>query len=118
MGNGKGNFTVNRKEINVIGDNKALAELLSANGSSLFLISSNSDSLHVFHLNQPAQKIISINPDDTYAIITFRNGNKCCREFYYGSTYLSQSTRRLTISADIQSVAIYNSKGNKRVLNF
>ena len=117
-GNGKGNFTVNRKEINVIGDNKAIAELISANGSSLFLISSNSDSLHVYRLNQAPQKIISINPDDTYANITFRNGMKCRREFYYGSTYLSQSTRRLTISPNIQSVVIYNSTGNKRVLNF
>ncbi len=102
----------------MIGDNKAVAELFNANGSSLFLISSSSDSLHVFRLNQPAQKIVSINADDTYAIITFRNGNKCRREFYYGSTYLSQSTRRLTISKDIQSVTVYNSQGNKRVLNF
>jgi hypothetical protein len=118
FGDGKGNFTVNRKEINAIGDNKAIAELISANGSSLFLISSNSDSLHVYRLNQPSQKIVSINPDDTYAIIAFRNGTKCRREFYYGSTYLSQSTRQLTISPNIRSVDVYNSAGNKRELNF
>jgi hypothetical protein len=115
---GQGNFTVNRKELNVIGDNKAVAELLNANDSSLFLISSNSDSLHVCRLNQSAQKIVSIYPDDTYAIITFRNGVKSRNEFYYGSTYLSQSTRRLTISSNIQSMVIYNSVGTKRVLNF
>jgi enediyne biosynthesis protein E4 len=118
IGNGKGNFTANRKEINVIGDNKAVVELLNANGSSMFLIGSNSDSLHVYRLNEHGEKIVSINPDDTYAIITFRNGTRCRREFYYGSTYLSQSTRRLTISPNIQSVIIYNSAGNKRALNF
>ncbi|HXL56595.1 MAG TPA: FG-GAP-like repeat-containing protein, partial [Chitinophagaceae bacterium] len=118
IGDGKGNFTVNRRELNVVGDNKAVAELLNANGSSLFLISSNSDSLHTYRLNQPAQKIVSIYPDDSYAIITFRNGVKCRREFYYGSTYLSQSTHRLTITPNIQSVIIYNAAGNKRALNF
>jgi hypothetical protein len=118
IGNGKGQFTVNRKEINVIGDNKAISELVNADSSSLFLISSNSDSLHVYSLNQSPQKIVSISPDETYAIITFRDGKKCRREFYYGSTYLSQSTRRLTISPNIQSVVIYDSAGNKRELNF
>ncbi len=117
-GNGKGKFAVNRKEINVIGDNKAIAEIRGANGSSKFLISSNSDSLHSYRLNQPRQKIVSISPDDTYANITLRNGMKCRQEFYFGSSYLSQSSRRLTISSNIQSVVIYNSSGKKRELSF
>jgi enediyne biosynthesis protein E4 len=118
FGDGKGNFTVNRKEINIIGDNKALAELLNEKGSSIFLISSNADSLHAYRLNQNAQKIVSISPDETYVILSFRNGIKRRQEFYFGSGYLSQSTRYLTISPNIQSVVIYNSAGNKRELNF
>jgi hypothetical protein len=118
MGDGKGNFTVDRTQLNVIGDNKAVAELLTANGSSIFLLSSNSDSLHAYRLNVPSQKFISVNPDDTYAIINFRNGTKYRQEFYYGSSYLSQSTRRFTISPNIQSAIIYNSAGNKRELKF
>lgn len=118
IGDGKGKFTADRKEINVIGDNKAVAEMAGANGSSMVLISSNSDSLHAYRLNQPHQKIVSVNSDDTYAIITFRNGMKCRKEFYYGSSYLSQSSRRLTISPNIHSVAIYNSAGKKREFSF
>jgi hypothetical protein len=95
-----------------------VAELLTANGSSIFLLSSNSDSLHAYRLNVPSQKFISVNPDDTYAIINFRNGTKYRQEFYYGSSYLSQSTRRFTISPNIQSAIIYNSAGNKRELKF
>lgn len=117
-GDGKGNFTVDRRQLNVIGDNKAVAELFEANGSSIFLISSNSDSLHAYRLNAPSQKIISINPDETYALINFRNGAKRRQEFYYGSGYISQSSRHLPISPDIQSVIIYNSAGNKRELKF
>jgi ABC-type Fe2+-enterobactin transport system substrate-binding protein len=118
VGNGKGNFTANRKMINVTGDNKAVAELIDANGSSLFLISSNSDSLHASRLNELKQKVVSIHPDETYAIITNQSGIKYRQEFYYGNTYLSQSTRRLTISPNIKSLVIYNYSGNKRIVNF
>ena len=118
IGDGKGKFTADRKEINVIGDNKAVAEMLGANGSSIFLISSNADSLHAYRLNQPHQKSVSINPDETYASITFRNGMRCRQEFYYGTSYLSQSARRLAISPYIQSVIIYNSSGKKRAISF
>ncbi len=118
LGNGKGIFTINRKEINVEGDNKALVELIDGNGSSLFLISSNSDSLQTYRLNLPKQNIISIHPDETYAIVTNGKGLKSRREFYYGSTYLSQSTRRFTIPPGIKSVVIYNTAGNKRTLSF
>ncbi|MEJ7685128.1 MAG: VCBS repeat-containing protein [Segetibacter sp.] len=118
LGNGKGKFTANRKEINVIGDNKAVAELMNTNGSSIFLISSNSDSIHSYRLNQSNQKIVAINPDDSYASITFWNGKKCRQEFYYGSSYLSQSSRRLTISPYIRSVVIYNTEGRMREIKF
>ena len=117
-GNGKGNFTADRKEINVIGDNKGLSQLINANGSTLFLVSSNADSLHVYRLNEAKQKIVAINANDAYAILTARNGMKYRQEFYYGSTYLSQSSRRLTVAANIKSVVIYNNSGNKRELNF
>jgi enediyne biosynthesis protein E4 len=117
-GNGKGKFTTNRKEINTKGDNKAIAELISADGASLFLISSNSDSLKVYRMNENRQKTISINPGETYAIVTGRNGINYRQEFYYGSSYLSQSGRHLTISPNIQSAVIYNYSGKKREFKF
>ncbi|MEO7984878.1 MAG: FG-GAP-like repeat-containing protein, partial [Bacteroidota bacterium] len=117
MGNGKGSFTANRKEINVIGDNKAVAEIQGADGASIFLISSNNDSLHAYRLNQPGQRAVPVNADDTYAVITFKNGIKRRQEFYYGSSYLSQSGRRLFISPNIQTIVIFNSSGKKRVVN-
>ena len=118
LGNGKGKFTANRKQINATGDNKAIAELISADGSSLFLISSNSDSLKVYRMHQARQKTILINPDETYAIVTSRHGIKYRQEFYYGNTYLSQSGRHLTISPNIRSAVIYNYSGKKRELDF
>lgn len=69
--NGKGSFTLDRRQMNVIRDNKAVVEIAGTNGSSMFLISSNSDSLHAYRLNKRNHKMVSINPDDTYASTTF-----------------------------------------------
>ena len=118
LGNGKGKFAANRNELNTKGDNKAIAELISADGSSLFLVSTNSDSLKVYRIHQARQKTISINPDETYAIVTRGNGRKYRQEFYYGSSYLSQSGRHLTILPNIQSAVIYNYSGKKRESDF
>lgn len=117
-GNGKGNFTADKKDINVIGDNKSLSQLITANGTSLFIVGSNSDSLHMYRFNEKPQKVVAINSSDAYAIITARNGMKWRQEFYYGSTYLSQSSRQLAITPNIKSVDVYNNAGNKRTINF
>ena len=118
MGDGKGNFMANRKAINATGDNKSLSQLINANGTSLFLVGRNDDSLQVYRLSETTQKVIDINANDAYTIVTTRNGIKYRQEFYYGSTYLSQSSRRLTVAANIKSVVIYNNAGTKRELNF
>ncbi|MBA4168477.1 MAG: VCBS repeat-containing protein [Chitinophagaceae bacterium] len=117
-GDGKGNFFAKRNAINIAGDNKALAQLINADGSSLFLVSSNNDSLHAFRFNGAHQKVLNILPDDAYAILASRKGVKSRQEFYYGSTYLSQSTRRLIIAPEIRSVVIYNNNGNSREIIF
>lgn len=117
-GNGKGNFTTDRNQINVIGDNKGLSQLIDGNGSSLILVSSNNDSMHVYRLHEAPEKVVIINANDSYAILTTRNGKKFRQEFYYGSTYLSQSSRRLKVAANIKSIVIYNNAGNNRQLFF
>lgn len=67
--------------MNVIGDNKAVAEIVGANGSSMSLISSNYSSLHAYRLNKPNHKRVAINPDDTYASITFVRVSNAGRNF-------------------------------------
>jgi hypothetical protein len=53
-------------------------------------------------------------PDDVCALITFENGKKRKQEFYYGSSFLSQSGRFLTIPEHTHDVYITNAKGIKR----
>lgn len=118
LGNGKGSFEVDRSDINVLGDNKAVAQLNSATGLPLFLISSNSDSLHAYRFTGSTKKSVAIQPDETYAIITNRRGTHTRQEFYYGNSYLSQSARRLSIPENTTAVVIYNTAGKSRSVTF
>jgi hypothetical protein len=116
-GNGKGNFTpvtVKKSGFFVDKDAKAMVELNTGN-SSLILVSCNSDSLKAFSYTAPAsQQVIKLQPMDAYAVLTYKNGNKSRQEFYYGSTYLSQSARNLKLPAGVSSALIYEYSGKSR----
>lgn len=116
-GNGKGEFTpVPGKESDffVDGDAKGLAELTMGDGSSLILAAQNSDSLKVFKALRQTGKIIKLKSDDASAELTFSTGKSEFREFYYGSGYLSQSSRVCRIPGGVISMSITNYKGETR----
>jgi hypothetical protein len=39
-------------------------------------------------------------------------------EFYYGSGYLSQSTRKSKIPASVKEMIVYDYSGNRRVIDY
>ncbi len=100
------------------GDNKSIVEMYNVAGEPLIVVGVNSDSIQVFTQHNSFARKIKIEPYDQYAIIKEKNGKIYRQEFYYGSTYLSQSERALTVSHSIQSVEIFNTKGSKRTINF
>jgi enediyne biosynthesis protein E4 len=116
-GDGKGNFYPDRKQLNVMGDNKSIVQLTGKDGQPLIVIGANSDSLKVFQLNHKLKQI-PVTATETYAIITQKNGNHYRHELYYGNTYLSQSGRSLSLPGDVMKVEIYNNSGTKREINF
>lgn len=118
-GNGTGNFkslTVNESGFFVPGDGKGLALLHTARNEDIYIATQNQDSLKVYCRSGPMEqsKWISIKPDDATAEITFKDGKKRKTEFYYGSTFLSQSSRKLLIGKDVTKIIITNSRGVKR----
>jgi hypothetical protein len=60
------------------------------------------------------QKVITILPNEQYAILTLKNGQKRKQEFYFGNTYLSQSSRNLKISKEVVGVEIFDEQGKIR----
>lgn len=117
-GDGQGNFLpvhVNESGFFVDKDAKGMAELYIGNNQSIVLVGCNDDSLKTFQSTSQKDQYLSIvEPDDAYAIMTLKDGRKVKREFYYGSTYLSQSSRVLKVPKDISSLVIYNFRGDRR----
>ena len=96
-------------------DAKGLAKLTDADNQVLYLATSNQDSLKVFQTPafQPNQ-VIDIPPTATYAILELKNGKQAKQEFYYGHTYLSQSSRKLRLSDKVQNVRVFDYQGREQ----
>ena len=117
-GDGKGNFkplSILQSGIYIPGNGKALVKLRDAKGHVFLAASQNKDSLKVFKLNIEA-KTIAVKPLDAYAIIKYKNGKTEKQEFYYGSSFLSQSARFIKLEDDMTSVVVYDENGASRVI--
>ena len=120
-GDGKGNFselTLQESGFFVRGDAKGLARIHTAN-EPIWIATQNQDSLEVVarSATRPAAAAWKeVKPDDFCADITYADGKKERVEFYYGSTYLSQSSRRLYVGRKTAKITVTNYKGQKRDL--
>ena len=83
------------------------------NGDALLLIGNNSADMKTYIVRQH-KKPVPVQKDDAFALITRKNGTIFKQEFYYGSTYLSQSSRQLLLPDDVVSIEIFNMTGEGR----
>ncbi len=117
LGNGQGDFEVVtslKSGFCVNGDAKGLAKLSGTQGD-LFIASQNRDSLKVFApiVSETGFKF-KPEPLDSWAELIYSDGRKQKVEFYYGSGYLSQSTRTIRTSGNVKEIIVYDSKGKSR----
>jgi hypothetical protein len=120
LGDGKGNFTpLKPAEAGFVTDHDgtALSSMLGSDGKKIILAAANNDKIRAFR-TQESGKVISLDSDDYYAILTDQDGNHCKVEFYYGEGYLSQSGRKLFISEDDASITIFKTDGSQREITF
>ncbi len=120
QGDGKGNFAplpLAQSGFFVSGDARGIAQLADAQGNLLMVVTQNRDSLKVF---KPLRKssgnttLVALQPDDAWIEITYANGRSQKLEAYYGSTYLSQSTRSVSLPSGVSMVAVTDYAGNRR----
>jgi enediyne biosynthesis protein E4 len=98
----------------VPGDAKALASLYQESTKNIIYIASqNRGPLEVFS-GPLGTDVIKLQQSDMSAVATLKNGQKRKMEFYFGSSFLSQSSRNIRIAADITSIEVTNTKGEKR----
>jgi hypothetical protein len=119
LNDGKGKF----KEISLLeggfkvsGDAKSLATVATTKGMTI-VATQNRDSLKTFAIVKSSAKTFHPQWDDQWAEVTYGDGRKSKVEFYYGSGYLSQSTRVLSFSDKVTSVLVFNRKGESRKIN-
>lgn len=119
LGNGKGSFTpasLQESGFFVDTDAKGMATYYSKNGQPHMIITANNDSLQVWTpIQRKDLRTIALYPQEYYAIITLEDGTVYRQEFYYGDSYLSQSSRHLSvIAAGIKSIKLYDYQGGSR----
>jgi enediyne biosynthesis protein E4 len=120
IGDGKGNFSplsVDASGFFAYGDAKGLARVHTARNEDIWIATQNQDSLLMFantnntgHTN----RWVMLKPDDAFADIVYANGKKRRVEFFYGSTFLSQSSRQWRIEPKASKISITNFRGKKR----
>ncbi len=116
-GNGKGDFmpqSILQSGIYLPGNGKGLIKLLGASGNYLVAGSQNLEALKLFELRSKTTAI-RVLPDDSYAIIKMKNGTVRKEEFYYGQSFLSQSSRFIKKDDNVASIEMVNAKGEHRI---
>jgi hypothetical protein len=101
----------------VNGDAKGLSSIRLANGGNLLVATQNQDSIKAFSgaaKSTNANRWIKLQKDDWFADIEYKGNKKRKVEFYYGSTFLSQSSRGLAVDDEVVGVIITDFRGNKR----
>jgi enediyne biosynthesis protein E4 len=103
-------LTLDESHFFVPNDAKSLTRVAIGNQKELILASQNKGAFKVFAPKTPVLRVISVLPNEVKAIITFKNGQKQLKEFYRGSTFLSQESRTMQIYKEIQVVEFFDIK--------
>ena len=116
QGDGKGGFkqlSILQSGIYLPGDGKAMVKLRGKSGRYYLAGSQHNGNLKLFQLNSQV-KTIKIEPQDLYAEISAKDGSIIREEFYYGSSFLSQSGRFLKLTPGATKVTITSGNGRIR----
>ncbi len=115
VGDGKGNFKVPAlSDTGFLNDDdgSGLALMRNKQGNISIIVANSDGPLKIFET--PGGKNIQIGKEAQSAVFTFKDGRQMKFEFYYGSGYLSQSTRSLSLSPEISEISIVNFDGEAK----
>ena len=119
-GNGNGNF----KSISpltsglFIGGDVRGAAIMEINGQLVYLFGQNSGQLKVYATTDEQYEVLEVPMSSVKAKIKYIDGSERLCEFYFGSSYLSQSKRFIKLDKNIQHVMFYDSKGKEDKVDF
>lgn len=116
LGNGKGSFhrlNFSNSGFIVDGDAKGLV-LAHLGGARTLIATQNNDSVSVFRISDRSG-IRCVNParNEMVALLKHRDGRTTRIELAYGSGYLSQPSRQIVVSADVEAIEWFDGQGSK-----
>lgn len=118
-GNGDGSFNALKSYQSgflVKGDAKGMVRMFGNNGDELILTTQNKDSL-VIHSLRDQSPNKTIDPKNAlWAEIKLKNGKIRKQELYYGSSYLSQSSRKIVVMDYYESITLHFPDGKQESL--
>jgi enediyne biosynthesis protein E4 len=121
LGNGKNSFkplTILQSGLYIPGDAKGMVKIMLGKKRYGIAATQNQGPLELFQKKE-SPDMIRLRPDDVSVLLHFKNGQVRKEEFYYGSSFLSQSSRFVSIDKNlVSSVDIINGKGEKRTISF
>jgi len=118
-GDGKGNFiplTILQSGIFIPGNGKALVQIARGNNTDCIAASENRGPLRLFELKEKRTQI-TLLPNEVSAIIYWKDGSSSKTEFFYGSSFQSQSGRHISISSKVNKIVINQTNGATRTLS-
>ncbi|MFS4493093.1 VCBS repeat-containing protein [Maribacter sp. 2308TA10-17] len=116
QGDGKGNFEsvdVSKSGFFVLGDAKSQVNIFT-NNQELTISGINNEKLKTHSRRIEGQKIFLPSTNDVGALIEFENGKIQKKEFHFGSSYLSQGSRKLLIPKNASTIRVIDISGNER----
>lgn len=116
-GNGNGDFTP-MLPLNtglLVDKNAKGAAIILVKGQPIYLFANNNGPLQAYQYSTKRQnkEFLNIPAHIFKAKITFNDSSQSVQEFYYGNSYLSQSSRKLPLYGDEVAINLYNFKGEK-----
>lgn len=113
LGQGNNQFNVvplSKSGFYISGDAKSLVRI--SGRQDLYVASQNRDSLRAFATNQvKSNDLLVPGALDAYVVFEWEDGSKRKVEFYYGSGYLSQSSRAVRIPEGVKNYNVFDTNG-------
>lgn len=119
VGDGAGHFepvSVTKSGFLVDGDAKALVKLKTASGGEVFIASQNRGRLEAYRAGDTGFSVIDTRPNEYKALLYHAGGKFQYVDIPYGSGFMSQSSRKLSVPPSVERVEIFDFTGKSRVI--
>lgn len=119
LGDGKGEFqSVSSTQSGFVadGDTRGIAKIMDVQQRPICVVLNNNAESISYTTETPSQELINLKPDDRFALIHTSDGQVRREEIYYGSSYLTQSTRKMSWAKNARKMEIFDYLGNSRII--